>query len=135
MNSNITTSLLTKTELEWLLGNLQLSASCHRKIKSQIRKTINNFEKFELPLLIEKGLMSFSSVTKCGNGVTNIVTQKFILPHQTMKIVLKWKALSGIWSRDLFLTKETLYQAELPRHKGSCNTVLIIVTLNLAGII
>ena len=70
MNSNITTSLLTKTELEWLLGNIQLSASCHRKIKSQIRKKINHFEKFELPLLIEKGLMSFSSVTKFGNGVT-----------------------------------------------------------------
>lgn len=70
MNSNITTSLLTKTELEWLLGNIQLSWSCHRKIKSQIRKKINHFEKFELPLLIEKGLMSFSSVTTFGNGVT-----------------------------------------------------------------
>jgi hypothetical protein len=70
MNSNITTSLLTKIELESLLGNIQLSGSCHRKIKSQIRKKINNFEKFELPLLIEKDLMSFSSVTKFGNGVT-----------------------------------------------------------------
>jgi hypothetical protein len=63
-------SLLSKTELEWLLGNIQLHGSYHRKIKSQIRKKINNFEKFELPLIIEKGLMSFSSVTKFGNGVT-----------------------------------------------------------------
>ena len=63
-------SLLSKTELEWLLGKKQLSGSYNRKIKSQIRKKINNFEKFELPLLVEKGLITFSSVTKFSNGVT-----------------------------------------------------------------
>ena len=47
-----------------------IHGSYHRKIKRQIRKKINNFENFELPLLIEKGLMSFPSVTKFGNGVT-----------------------------------------------------------------
>ena len=63
-------SLLSKTELEWLLGNMQLSGNYNRKIKSQIRKKINNFQNFELPLLIEKGLISFSPVTKYSNGVT-----------------------------------------------------------------
>ena len=55
-------SLLSKTELEWILGKAQLSGSYNRKIKSKIRK------KFELPLLLEKGLLSLSSVTKYGNG-------------------------------------------------------------------
>jgi len=63
-------SLLTNTELEWLLGKIQLQESYHRKIKSQIRKKIENFEKVELPLLVEKGLLSLSTVTKFGNGVT-----------------------------------------------------------------
>jgi hypothetical protein len=63
-------SLLSKTELEWSLGNKQLSSSYNRKIKSQIRKKIENFENFELPLLLEKGLISLSTVTKFSNGAT-----------------------------------------------------------------
>ena len=63
-------SLLSKTELEWLLGNKQLSSSYNRKIKSQIRKKTENFENFELPLLLEKGLISLSTVTKFSNGAT-----------------------------------------------------------------
>ena len=63
-------SLLSKTELELLLGKKQLSGSYNRKIKSQIRKRLENFKKFELPLLIEKGLISFSPVTIFDNDVT-----------------------------------------------------------------
>ena len=63
-------SLFSRTELEWLLGKKQLSGSYNRKIKGQIRRKINNFQNFELPLLIEKGLISFSPVTKYSNGVT-----------------------------------------------------------------
>jgi hypothetical protein len=63
-------SLLSKTELEWLLGNIELSGSHRRKIKSQIKKKLENFEKFELPLLVEKELISLSVVTKFGIGVT-----------------------------------------------------------------
>ncbi len=82
-------SLLSKTELEWLLGKKKLSGSFKRKIKSQIRKKLENFENCELPLLIEKGLISFSPVTKFSNDVTNTVTQTLILFHQTVKLVLK----------------------------------------------
>jgi hypothetical protein len=32
-------------------------SSYNRKIKSQIRKKVEKFEKFELPLLVEKGLI------------------------------------------------------------------------------
>jgi hypothetical protein len=77
-------SLLSKTELEWLLGNKQLTSSYNRKIKSQIRKKLENFENFELPLLLEKGLLSLSSVTKFGNGVTkysNIQNQSYCSNH------------------------------------------------------
>ena len=69
-NNSFRPSLLSRIELEWLLGNIRLSGIYNRKIKSQIRKKINNFQNFELPLLIEKGLLSFSPVTKFSNGVT-----------------------------------------------------------------
>jgi len=64
-------SFLSKTELEWLLGKKQLSGPYNRKIKSQVKKKLENFEKFELPLLVEKGLISLPNVTKFRNGVTN----------------------------------------------------------------
>lgn len=73
-------SFLSKTELEWLLGQKHLSGSHNRKIKSQIRKKIKNFENFELPFLLEKGLISLSSVTKFVNTVTensNIFNQEY----------------------------------------------------------
>jgi hypothetical protein len=73
-------SLLSKTELEWVLGQTHLSDSHNRKIKSHIRKKLENFEKFELPLLLEKGLISLSSVTKFSNTVTknsNIFNQGY----------------------------------------------------------
>jgi len=75
-------SLLSKTELEWLLGKKHLSDSYNRKIKSQTRKKIENFENFELPLLLEKGLLSFQLLL---NLVT--VLQKWV----THKIIFLWK--------------------------------------------
>ena len=118
-------SLLSKTEVEWLLGEKQISGSYNRKIKSQIIKKIKNFESFELPLLLENGLISLSGVTKFGNGVTNISNaqiESLPLDNDIHLSDLKNRALGGnsgviphFRSRDLFLTKETLYQAELPR--------------------
>ena len=63
-------SLLSKTELEWLSGKKQVSGSYNRKIKHQIRKKLESFESFEFPLLIERGLLSLSTVTKFSNDVT-----------------------------------------------------------------
>jgi hypothetical protein len=50
-------SLLSKTELEWLLGNKRLSKSFGYKSKSTIKKKIDNFLSFELPLLIQTQIL------------------------------------------------------------------------------
>ncbi len=47
-------ALLTRTEVEWLLGKAQLSKQHEYRIKSNIRKKLQTFEKFELPLIIAK---------------------------------------------------------------------------------
>ena len=96
-----------------------------QKNKSQIKKRFKIF-RTELPLLLEKGLLTLPAVTRCGNGVTEFsYTQNYHTTKKTMKIkecLGKSRALGGnsgmfpnFRSRDLFLTKETLYQAELPR--------------------
>gem|GEM_PF-2174325 len=49
-----------------------------------------------MPLLVEKGLISLSIVTKFGNSVASFNNTKYNLHGQTMKISLKNKALIGI---------------------------------------
>ena len=58
MYSNTKLTLLTPTELEWLLGNKLLSKSFEYKIKSTIKKKINKFLSFELPLLIQNQILA-----------------------------------------------------------------------------
>lgn len=61
--------LLSHTKKEWLLGNVKLSEEYERKITSAIKKKIQNFQNFELPLLIKNGLLSYPHVTEsCNNG-------------------------------------------------------------------
>ena len=121
MNSDTSPALLTKTELEWLNGNIQLSYAYQRKIKSDIKKKIRILQELELPLLIEKGFIPKpTGVTANCNTVTanrnNDTTGK--TPNSSSFSRNK-KALAGIWTRDLCLTKATLYQAELPRHNAT----------------
>ena len=57
MNPDSSPALLTKTELDWLNGNIQLSYAYQRKIKSDIKKKIRILQELELPLLIDKGFI------------------------------------------------------------------------------
>lgn len=57
-NNSKEPSLLSKTELEWLLKNKTLSKSFGYKIKSTIKKKIDNFLSFELPLLIQTQILN-----------------------------------------------------------------------------
>jgi hypothetical protein len=55
-------ALLTKTELDWLRGNVQVSSEYERQIRSRIKRKVQSFQKGELPLLMEKGFTFQSSV-------------------------------------------------------------------------
>ena len=57
-NNNISKpSFLTKTELDWLLSTKQISKSFEYKIKSKIKRKIEKFLIFELPLLIQNEIL------------------------------------------------------------------------------
>ena len=57
-NNSQELSLLSKTELEWILGNKHISKSFEYKIKSTIKKKIDQLLNFELPLLIQNEILN-----------------------------------------------------------------------------
>jgi hypothetical protein len=59
-------ALLTKTEIQWLLGNAPVSKGYERKIRYSINRKIATLTKLELPLLASRG---FNVTANC-NGVT-----------------------------------------------------------------
>jgi hypothetical protein len=57
-----TPSLLTKTELEWLMGKKKVSKADEYRIRSDIKKKLQMFQTLELPLLIQNGFLNELSV-------------------------------------------------------------------------
>jgi hypothetical protein len=110
-------ALLTKTELQWLNGNIQLSYAYQRKIKSDIKKKVRTLQELELPLLMEKGfiLQNTGVTSNCNTVTANRNTDTTGKTPDSSSFSQNKEALAGIWTRDLCLTKATLYQAELPR--------------------
>jgi hypothetical protein len=54
---NFNSFLLSKSEINYILNSIVLSKSYEYKRKSTIKKKINKFVTFELPLLIKTGLL------------------------------------------------------------------------------
>ena len=69
-NRKIYPSLLTKSELDWLLGNyITISKSYEYKMKSSIRRKWQTFVNLELPLLQKSGIIS-DDLTVFGKDLT-----------------------------------------------------------------
>jgi hypothetical protein len=99
-------ALLTKAELEWLLGNIHVSKAYERRMRFSIRNKIQTLREFELPLLIDKGFISNNiAVTANCNAVT---TDCNVKKPDSSSFLQNKEALAGIRSRDLCLTKATL---------------------------
>ena len=110
MKSDNFHALLTKTELEWLNGNIRLSYAYQRKIKSDIKKKIRILQELELPLRIEKGFIPQTiGVTANCNAVTaNCNIDLGEKNPNSSPFLQNKRALAGIWTRDLCLTKATI---------------------------
>ena len=68
--SEIEPALLTRSEIEWLLGNKQVSKLYERKIRHSIKKKIQTLTELEIPLLLDRGF----NITTYSNCVTLMVT-------------------------------------------------------------
>ena len=64
--SEIQPALLTRSEIDWLLGNKEVSKLYERKIRYSIKKKIETLTELEIPLLMHRGF----NVTTYSNTVT-----------------------------------------------------------------
>jgi hypothetical protein len=82
-------------------------------------KKLKVFVDQELPLLLDKGYLSDNAesrnIADFRNTSAALVAQPVEGYLDVRLRTTKRKALAGIWTPDLYLTKVTLYQAELPR--------------------
>jgi len=67
MSQDIQTALLTRSEIEWLLGKRQLPKHYERKMRAVLNKKIRTWEQLERPLLEAHG---FLAATISSSGVT-----------------------------------------------------------------
>jgi hypothetical protein len=73
-------ALLTKTEIQWLNGNIQLSYAYERKIKSDIKKKVRILQELEIPLLVGNGFIPLQPTGVTANGNTDTAIRSLILP-------------------------------------------------------
>jgi hypothetical protein len=71
-SENVKPALITRNEIRWLQGNLQVSKSYQRKIKSDIRSKLRTFQALELPILVKSGFVRDPAATANCNAVTAI---------------------------------------------------------------
>jgi hypothetical protein len=66
-NNNFKPVLLSKSELHWLLGNINVSKSFEYKIKSSIKRKIQTLTELELPLLVKNNFVNDDYNHEIGN--------------------------------------------------------------------
>src|SRR5438874_3380400 len=95
-------ALLTKSELAWLVGKIQVSKVYEYRIKSDIKKKLQTFQELELPLLMEKGFISPSH----NNNSLSVYTQNLSANPQLYESTKEariepFKTKQGSFGRDL----------------------------------
>ncbi len=102
--------MFSKTERDYISNVFSPSYSHKRVLEHRIKKKINEFYKNKFPLIQKFTVTDFS------NNVTEFSNNKIIYEATCSPIYEENKALNGVRTRDLTLTRRSLYQAELPRH-------------------
>jgi hypothetical protein len=76
------TALLTRSEIEWLLGKRQLSKSYERKMRAVLKKKLRTWEQVERPLLEAHG---FLGATISSSGATTGSSSSDRYPNFTVR--------------------------------------------------
>jgi hypothetical protein len=56
--NGLSPALLSKSELQWLLGDIKVSKSFEYKMKSNIKGKVQTLTELELPLLVKNSFLS-----------------------------------------------------------------------------
>ena len=95
-------ALLTKSEIAWLVGKIQVSKVYEYRIKSDIKKKLQTFQELELPLLMEKGFICPGN----NNNGLSVYTQNLSANPQLYEStkearIVPFKTKQGSLGRDL----------------------------------
>jgi hypothetical protein len=100
MSPSASPALLTKTELDWLRGEIKVSKIYEYRIKSDIKKKLQTFQHLELPLLMKNGFISSAA----GNLIVypqNLSANPQMLESQNKARIELLKPNEGSLGRDL----------------------------------
>ena len=89
-NSDIKPALLTRTEIQWLQGKLEISNGYERKIKSGIKRKIRIYNDLEFPLLLKSGLID--ATANCNSVTTNCNTD---YPNNSLNNEIQYQNMVG----------------------------------------
>ena len=103
-STEIKPALLSKSEIEYLLNKKQVTANYEYVIKHRVKEKLDRFIKLELPLLEGKQLLQntvriLQNTVRSRNGISS---------DNPNNSHMRLGASGGIWTLDLFLTKEAL---------------------------
>jgi hypothetical protein len=116
---------LSKAELDYLTTNRQFNDGYIRVIKSRLQKKIEVFVNQELPIIVEKGYLDITEFRNVTESCYALIAQS----GRGLPLIERKNGKKGSLGGDLdprplplgsrlfepYLTKVTLYQAELPR--------------------
>jgi hypothetical protein len=66
---NLKSSLLSKSELQWLRSDLKVSKSFEYKLKRNIKRKIHTFTELELPLLVKNYFIASENDDQIDDGL------------------------------------------------------------------
>jgi hypothetical protein len=61
-------ALLTRSEIDWLLGKKDVSKTYEYYLRSTLKKKLTTFQELELPLLVEKGFIETQALNLSANS-------------------------------------------------------------------
>jgi hypothetical protein len=120
-------ALLTRTEIEWLLGNVKVSKTYEYRIKSDIKKKVKTFTEIEIPLLVKKGFFDCLDLSKYTQNLR-------ISPQTTDDNFLQFPTETQIQSQNMVgregfepsnpaMSRRYLNQARPPARLYSCQVL------------
>ena len=129
-NKKIHPSLLTRSELDWLLGNnMTISKSYQYKMKSTIRRKWQTFLNLEFPLLQKSGIIS-GDLTVFGKDLTTFSnTDNPINSSSNDNCAQIMVGREGFEPSNPAMSRRYLNQARPPARLYSCQ-VLQFYTIN-----
>jgi hypothetical protein len=88
----VNTVLLSKTELQWLLGEVKVSKFFEYQIRSRIKKKVQTLIDLELPLLIQAHFINFENNTGLGRDLEPVITPSGLV--KSIKALVRQMSLS-----------------------------------------